>query len=355
MQQLPHPLAGQQQPIAGVPEGDELARATRLQAKKQVSASLEPILWRTTVRDVVGDPSFALVQLDASMPLSAALKRLAHENILSAPVWDNGRWAGFVDVIDIMAFAIQLSIPLEEREFRHLATPDDWIRFFKDQQRVRQFGDRFFNAPLGDVLHASGRATFSPVHGDTPLYQVLDSVFAIGIHRAPVTEETKSIITNLISQSDVVNWLLRNQILLGDLPFRTLKELNLGITEVVKVTPDQPAGLAFELMHKLGVSAVAVIHPKTGSLIGNLSASDIRGLSTADAGSLALPIMDFLMQRKAKLRPPVTVTPSTPFEVVLSKLALYRIHRVWIVDEKEHPIGVVSLTNVARLLVGQEY
>lgn len=61
--------------------------------------------------------------------------------------------------------------------------------------------------------------------------------------------------------------------------------------------------------------------------------------------------MDFLSQHaKRTYIPPLTVTAQTTMETVILKLAATKTHRVWIVDDYDRPKGVISLTDVMKLL-----
>ncbi len=48
---------------------------------------------------------------------------------------------------------------------------------------------------------------------------------------------------------------------------------------------------------------------------------------------------------------PVTVTFETTFEHLLLKLCGYHIHRVWLVNEFNQPIGVITLRDVLKIMM----
>ena len=52
---------------------------------------------------------------------------------------------------------------------------------------------------------------------------------------------------------------------------------------------------------------------------------------------------------------PITVTESATFEDVVMKLAATRVHRLWIVDSEEKPIGVVSIGDVFKNMLPWTY
>lgn len=45
------------------------------------------------------------------------------------------------------------------------------------------------------------------------------------------------------------------------------------------------------------------------------------------------------------------VTPATTFRQVLQALAVNALHRVYVLDDKEHAIGIITLTDVLRQLL----
>jgi CBS domain-containing protein len=53
-------------------------------------------------------------------------------------------------------------------------------------------------------------------------------------------------------------------------------------------------------------------------------------------------------------RPALTVTPKTTLGTVIQLLALNRIHQVWVVDENQHPVGVVRTKAIVSLVSRHE-
>jgi len=98
-----------------------------------------------------------------------------------------------------------------------------------------------------------------------------------------------------------------------------------------------------------------------GSLIGNFSASDLKGKGVTDYGegsdpfgSLIMPVFQFLKHGGMSTFPVGTVKPTTAFSLVLLKLIAMRVHRLWVVDENSHPIGVITLTDVMQALLSEK-
>jgi CBS domain-containing protein len=49
-----------------------------------------------------------------------------------------------------------------------------------------------------------------------------------------------------------------------------------------------------------------------------------------------------------------TCTRNTSFNFVLLRILALRVHRLWVVDDKEHPIGVISLTDIMKTLIAEK-
>jgi CBS domain containing-hemolysin-like protein len=45
------------------------------------------------------------------------------------------------------------------------------------------------------------------------------------------------------------------------------------------------------------------------------------------------------------------VTPDTKFEKVLQALSVHKLHRMYVLDHAEHSIGIITLTDILRLLL----
>ena len=93
-------------------------------------------------------------------------------------------------------------------------------------------------------------------------------------------------------------------------------------------------------------------------MVGNLSCSDLRGTVAhrESLESLLFPVYKFLETRNIlafNLRPDqIRSVQPTDTVSIAARLALdSRIHRVWIVDKDDKPIGVVTLSDMLSLFL----
>jgi len=105
-----------------------------------------------------------------------------------------------------------------------------------------------------------------------------------------------------------------------------------------------------------GVSAVAVLG-REGELIGCVSNRDARVIATArhSLEILHSPVRTLLRMAHDEstniTSPSIHAQLTDSLELVMQRMAVARIHRVFIVDDDFRPTGVVSLSDVLTTLV----
>jgi len=203
-----------------------------------------------------------------------------------------------------------------------------------------------------ETIDLSKRNPYIPVREDKPIKLALDYLKG-SIHRVGVVNDREEL-TGVLTQSAMARWLWKNQgnipdwngnQHIGNTPFRT--------PEMLQVHPASRALDAFTRMHRERVSALAVVNGKD-KLVGGLSATDLEILLPMDLTILLKTTEEFLsLIRVAQHRPAdftVSCLPSTPLNEVIKMLIDNRVHRVYLVDEKKHPRGVVTLTDIIRAM-----
>ena len=95
-------------------------------------------------------------------------------------------------------------------------------------------------------------------------------------------------------------------------------------------------------------------------IVANVSVSDVRYLGTlpdADIDRvLALPVLAFLAEVKSTTAPastslaPAVLHPTDSFGAAVDLLATSGLHRVYVVDGDNRPVGVFTLTDVIRVV-----
>jgi len=285
-----------------------------------------------------------IIFIESNTSIQEALEILSKNNLLSVPVRDHQDkfWIGFVDVLDILNFVIEMYTE------GHQVQDQKWGTYCQEMETLSHRGIRFGIKPVSSIINESRTDSFRSVFPDGTVFQLMQELLTGKVHRAPIVDERNNI-TAIISQSDIIQLIAQNLNFLGSVGQKTVGELQLGTLEgLITMSVNAKAIHAYYLMYFHKVLGVGIVLPN-GVLIGNLSASDIRSLSQQNFSSLLLPVSEYLrMVQGVNMKPPASVSLNTTLETVIQKLFFYRLHRLWIVNDKQEPVGVISLTDVIK-------
>jgi len=306
------------------------------------------MLQSTTINDIV--PQRKVYVCYDTDTLQDALKTLSAYNILSLPVLESKtkKFLGFVDMLDIVSHVVHIHEEMPEND----SEIDNYSMLrYKDVQ--------FLYQQIGQIIDLSGTNPVCNVHGESPLFECI-GLFQKGVHRVAVIS-SYGITENILSQSDVIRFLISKLDSYLDIFEKTVREtFNIANKTIISVQSNEATIKAFKIIHDNKISAVAVVD-ENGKLIGNLSASDLKGAVTTDDdegaetfGSLLLPVTTFLQQGGMSKLPVATCFLSSSLSFVLLKIMALHVHRLWIVDESEKPIGIISLTDIMQAVISQK-
>jgi len=191
----------------------------------------------------------------------------------------------------------------------------------------------------------------------TPLSRVIDHM-SKGVHRCLVTQDGNQI-RNIISQSDIISFALKHLHQISDsLLQSTIQSLGMIKPQERKVghfmresklvaAPKETLLVdCFRKMEREQVTAIPLLD-ENGFLVGTLSASDLRGINAGKLSKcLFQPASQFIKTQKKA----VVASPSIKFVNLLKLIDTNHVHRVWIVDDDDKPVGVVSLSDIMNVL-----
>lgn len=355
-----------------------------------------------------------LIKFTTAQSVGDTLKALAAYNILSAPVSDaaTGEYVGMVDVADIMGSMLRGVYPellekgyLEQHKRLSISELQSvGVEFCSRKlSNLLHGGDLWFKGDtesnLLEVVETGFRVRAPrklhvphhhlKVHHRVAVFDILPgSCLRPWSPAAPPEQELLQCeqtpdgpvpewhITDIVSQTDVVRFLAA-QIDRLDAAFNLpVSQLGLVTHDVETVPGSTPTLAAFAAMHRSGLSGIGVTEAAGGPLLANLSISDLRGLTPDRFGALALPVGAFLLLQKGRgLRwedcltdqlpeavregrwsealasiPLVTCGPEAALREAIGQLVDHKKHRVYIVDGEGRAIGVLTPTDVLRMV-----
>ena len=287
------------------------------------------------------------------------------------------------------------SVPTLPKGHRNVLS---WMRVLDSVER--KVSDTRLISLLGDDAELLFRADADAKGhslGRTIREGFLDNKSANGaVHRVAIFDASGEI-QRIVSMSDAVRYLAMNVERLGGMADASLRELGLAAETAATVSPEKktaahekkkkklvavppttPAIEAFARMCEERVSGVGVLDDR-GSLIANLSVSDVRCIQPEHFGILGLPAAEFLALLHGTSyagfsgagTPPdvasnpffakmneggfrktgpylVTATPETTFRELLRSFLTHGVHRVYVCEENNKPVDVVTLTDALR-------
>jgi len=287
-----------------------------------------------TVLDVFPKREVTCVGADAN--LDTVLNTLREKRLISLPVVDvtSRTCIGVIDVLDIVSFVSEKfpGPPVFSKE-----TIENYGREILQNYSLRQI--------LALIADRSKFREMSPVQACSTLYQLL-TAFSMGIHRVPIVDGQLNII-NFISQSDILQFFAAHPHLLCENGRQTLEYLGLCKADVRFAREDAIVIDALRVISSSRISALPILNVD-GQLVATFSASDLRGIQSSDFVNLLLPVKEFLKIYSRKSLFPLTCFPIDTLEYVIYKIAATKVHRLWCVDDRNHLLGVLSITDVMK-------
>jgi len=307
------------------------------------------LLEKTTVDNIVPSQK-SLFVIDSKDSLPKAFQLLSSKNIYSAPVYNSStnEYLGFLDLLDIVAFLVHIFD--KQRGHMPQSSEEGSADLYEMLEQVEKF----------DLEHATrviGLATknpICPIHTGASVKKALEVFVKSGAHRVPIVEGKQ--IKSVLTQSALLTWI--DSILphlSSNLRKKTVRELGIGLKEVISVRLDAKVIDAFRLMAEHKIHGVAVVDEK-GQIFSNLSAKDVKALQPdALFTKMYRPTLELIQfVRSINLKavfPSFCVDLDTTFEEVIRKLAVLKVHRLYIEDENRRPLGVISLGDILKFLV----
>jgi len=282
---------------------------------------------------------------------TSVFRGLIGHGFLSCPVLNKKGHLhyGFLDIMDFIYYFVG------ELGKKELSTPGTDVWGVLEKQTT------FPEMKVKDLMTYPVRLLnpFHPIHKGYSIYAATETMAREPhLHRVPVIDENRRLI-NLITQSQIINFLSFNLDLLGDRKNKPLNKMGGVFHSVVCITKDQEAIEGFKLMVDKGITGVAIVDSILNKkLIGTISTKDLKGID-ADGkwlSRLFLSAETYLEEMKNSFpqssRPdgPIFALPTDTLESVVLKLVQNKIHRVFIVnnDQDRVPVGVITMKDVLR-------
>jgi len=270
-----------------------------------------------------------------------AFHKIFEAGVLSAPIENSdGSYSGLVDMSDLLMWIVQVYCDSAEDKETLLST-------------LKQ-GSEFRKENVVNISDLSRRDPFRTTSLDDPLSSAI-KVLSEGIHRLPVVDEHGKII-DVLSQMSIVTYLVQHLNGLGSLGSTHVHQIPHS-SPAVKVNMHERTIDALITMVARKISAISIVNDQ-GFLIGTLSSSDMKNLLNIPPAhfhkTLSKDVRSFIANEHASevdaRMPGSSISPNDTFQTYLKKVAIVRIHRLWVLDSSGALLGCMSLTDALKFL-----
>ena len=121
------------------------------------------------------------------------------------------------------------------------------------------------------------------------------------------------------------------------------------------VNPDTAVGDAYNLMMKLGIRRLPVVREE--ELVGIVTLGDLREARPSPASSLSIYELNYLLGKltveHVMTHNPYTVTPAAGIQKAARIMLERKVSGLPVVDEHNRPIGIITESDIFRMLIDQ--
>jgi CBS domain-containing protein len=219
-----------------------------------------------------------------------------------------------------------------------------------------------------------GHADFSdrnPFHHLTNKETLYDAIDAMAVRtyvrRSLVFADdaatfSPQMLQSIVSQTAIITFLSKHAAQLGPIIHAPIDQAipmdwAAAKDKVVSISGTDTLNHAFQLMFTQNVSGLAVLDDKA-TLMGTISIRDLKYMlvrDKLDVSWLKASVREYMNHVRAQSdmerHPAISLRRTDSFGTLIAKIASTAVHRIFIIDENNAPIGVVGTIDVLRALM----
>ncbi|KFO20172.1 5'-AMP-activated protein kinase subunit gamma-3 [Fukomys damarensis] len=279
--------------------------------------------------------SSKLVIFDTTLEIKKAFFALVANGVRAAPLWDSKKQS-FVGMLTITDFILVLH--------RYYRSP--LVQIYEiEQHKIETWREIYL------------QGCFKPLVSISPNDSLFEAVYSLiknRIHRLPVLDPVSGTVLYILTHKRLLKFLHIFGALLPQPAFlcRTIQDLGIGtFRDLAVVLETAPILTALDIFVDRRVSALPVIN-ESGQVVGLYSRFDVIHLAAQQTyNHLDMSVGEALRQRTLCLEGVLSCQPHETLGEVIDRIAQEQVHRLVLVDETQHLLGVVSLSDILQALV----
>ena len=225
----------------------------------------------------------SIITSDISDTPISAFKKLLNNKILSTPILEHGKFAGFIDMKDLIEFVVfAVDIALDQ---------------IKNGANVKNIEENIFDKATTEISirYLALRHSSAYVHKNNSFYDAA-LFLSKGYKRVAVLNHSSEVV-HIVTQSNIIGLINESLGEFNDVLNINVKEAAIG-NDAISVPVSMPALEVLKLMVYRQVAGVPLVDEE-GNWIATFSASDLNlFLQYPSIEKIKLPIIEFLMEMR---------------------------------------------------------
>ncbi|XP_028341644.1 5'-AMP-activated protein kinase subunit gamma-3 isoform X2 [Physeter macrocephalus] len=279
--------------------------------------------------------SSKLVIFDTMLQIKKAFFALVANGVRAAPLWDSKKQS-FVGMLTITDFILVLH--------RYYRSP--LVQIYEiEEHKIETWREIYL------------QGCFKPLVSISPSDSLFEAVYTLiknRIHRLPVLDPVSGAVLHILTHKRLLKFLHIFGTRLPGPSFlsRTIQDVGIGtFRDLAMVLETAPILTALDIFVDRRVSALPVVN-EAGQVVGLYSRFDVIHLAAQQTyNHLDVSVGEALRQRTLCLEEVVCCQPHETLGEVIDRIVQEQVHRLVLVDETQHLLGVVSLSDILQALV----
>ncbi|KAL4222675.1 5'-AMP-activated protein kinase subunit gamma-2 [Mactra antiquata] len=280
--------------------------------------------------------SAKLVIFDTKLNVKKAFFALVYNGVRAAPLWSSAKqdYEGMLTITDFISilhkYYTSPNVKMDELEEHNI---EKWREVLKDKQRP-----------------------FVCIDPDASLFEAIKTLIHNHVHRLPVVDKITGNAIYILTHKRILRFLY---LYINDLPKpsfwnETIKELKIGTFDnVITAKRDTTVYEALNLFVEHRISALPVVD-EDRKVVDIYAKFDVINLAAEKTyNNLDITIQQALQHRMGAswFEGVVKCYETDSLKVVIDKIVKAEVHRLVIVDEEDHVVGIISLSDLLNTLI----
>ncbi|XP_030611965.1 5'-AMP-activated protein kinase subunit gamma-2-like isoform X1 [Archocentrus centrarchus] len=279
--------------------------------------------------------SSKLVVFDTTLQVKKAFFALVANGVRAAPLWESKKQS-FVGMLTITDFINILT--------RYYKSP--MVQIYElEEHKIETWRELYLQETFKPLVHISP---------DASIFEAVHSLIKNKIHRLPVIDPVSGNALYILTHKRILKFL---QLFVCEMPMpafmkQTLEELSVGTyTNIAYIHPDTPLITALSVFTHRRVSALPVVD-HNGKVVDIYSKFDVINLAAEKTyNNLDVTVTQALRHRSQYFEGVMKCNKLETLETIVDRIVKAEVHRLVVVDEESHIVGIVSLSDILQALV----